>query len=90
MVFANTISVCLYAGAHKEIFFRMGRLSERGRPKTISIKEVHMFNPVTYGLLLATSVLTIIIVILAVERIWLMKKNHMADSEKYRTNSIEY
>jgi hypothetical protein len=89
-MFANKILVCLYAGAHKEIFFRMGRFSERGRPKTISIKEVHMFNPVAYGLFLTTTVLTIIIVILAVEKIWLMKKNHMAGTEKYRPNSTEY
>lgn len=68
----------------------MGRFSERGRPKTILIKEAHMFSPVAYGLILTTTVLTIIIVILAVEKIWLMKKSPMAGSEKYRTNPTEY
>jgi hypothetical protein len=86
------ILVCVHAGAHREIFFRIGRFSERGRPQSLSMKEVHMFNPVAYGLFLTTTVLTIIIVILAVEKIWLMmmKKNHMAGSEKYRTSSTEY
>jgi len=49
-----------------------------------------MFNPVVYGLFLITTVLTLLIVILAVEKVWLMKKNHMAGSEKYRTSSTEY
>jgi|GEM_PF-1614134 len=49
-----------------------------------------MFNPVVYGLILTTTVLTIIIVILAVEKIWLMKKTHIAGSEKYHTSSTEY
>jgi hypothetical protein len=77
-------------GAHREIFFRMGRFSERGRPQSLSINEVHMFNPVAYGLFLTITVLTIIIVILAVEKIWLMKKSHVAGSEKYRPRSTEY
>ena len=68
----------------------MGRFSERGRPKSILIKEAHMFSPVAYGLFLTTTVLAIIIVILAVEKIWLIKKSHVAGPEKYRTNPTEY
>ena len=89
IVLAIKIRVCLYAGAHREIFFRMGRFSERGRPQTLSIKKVPMFNPIAYGLFLTTTVLAIIIVILAVEKIWLMKKSHIAGSEKYRTSSTD-
>jgi hypothetical protein len=89
-VFAYKILVRLYAGAYREIFFRMGRFSERGRPKSLSIKGVHMFNPVTYGFFLTTTVVTIIVAILAAEKIWLMKKNNMPGSEKYRTGPTEY
>ena len=49
-----------------------------------------IFDPVSFALLLTLSVLAVVFVILAVERLWLMRKNSAARSEDYRMGAIEY
>jgi len=47
------------------------------------------FDPVSFALLLTLSVLAVIFVILAIERLWLMRKNNTTRSENYRVGFIE-
>lgn len=49
-----------------------------------------IFDPVSFALLLTLSVLAVIFVILAVERLWLMRKNSATRSEDYRVGFTQY
>ena len=49
-----------------------------------------MFDPVSFALLLTLGVLAVVFVILAAERIWLMRKNSGSRSDDYRMGIIEY
>jgi hypothetical protein len=49
-----------------------------------------LFEPLSFALFLTLCVLAVIFVILAVERLWLMRKNSGARSEDYPVSVIEY
>lgn len=49
-----------------------------------------MTDPVSFALLLTLSVLAVICGILAIERLWLMRKNSGTRSENYRVGVSRY
>ena len=79
------------AGAHREVFFRIGAVLSV-RPPIFSKPSRYpmMFDPVSFALLLTLGVLAVVFVILAAERIWLMRKNSGSSSDDYRMGIIEY
>ena len=48
-----------------------------------------LFDPVSFALLLTLCVLAVVFMILAIERIWLMRKNSATRSEDYRVRFTE-
>lgn len=64
--------------------FAYGRFSYGGRPKTIQLNEESMLSPVAYGLLLATTILAVVILILAFEKFWIKIKDNLAGSKEYQ------
>jgi len=88
MEFADKIVVCR-STQRGFLSHRGGSLLEAAQNLTENGGPM-LFDPLSFALLLTLSVLAVIFLILAVERLWLMRKNSGPGAEDYRAGLIKY
>ena len=73
-----------------EIFFRMRAVLAGRPPQNLEDNEEPMLSPVAYGLLLATTILAVVVLILVFEKFWIKIKGTMVGSKEYQTNYLNH